>query len=142
MATINPLAINSPCLIWTKSLRNGYGNRRIKKRTVYVHRLACEEAHGPPPSPKHLALHRCGNRACYRGDHLYWGTRRDNFNDSIKEGTAQIGERSVLAKLTEKKVKSIRLSKLSSYALSKKMGVAASTIRGIRNGHGNWRWLA
>lgn len=131
----------SPCVLWSKSLRNGYGNYRVNKKTFYAHRRACEETHGPPPTLRHLALHRCNNRACINGEHLYWGTKKDNAQDALTAGVLARGERHGGAVLTEDMVYAIRSNTLSSYKLAEKIGIAPSTIRGIRNGTGNWRWL-
>jgi len=59
--------------------KNGY--RRVGKQ--YPHRIACEEAHGPPPPGKDMALHRCPHKNCVNGQHLYWGDAHDNAMDAI-----------------------------------------------------------
>jgi hypothetical protein len=135
-----------PCIVWTRALRNGYGVRNIQSgrkgwKVTYMHRLACEEANGPPPDPKALALHHCNNRACVNGRHLYWGSRSDNSEDSRRDGSMALGEKHGAVKLTREQVLEIRASKTSSYKIAPVFGVAPSTVRGIRNGHGNWKWL-
>src|SRR5687768_13005961 len=44
------------CLFWPFSRRqNGYA--QLNQRSV--HRMVCEEKHGPPPTPRHQAAHSC-----------------------------------------------------------------------------------
>jgi len=79
--------VNNNCVLWTGAIgTHGYGVRRLGGKTVTVHRLACIETNGPPPSPKHDAAHRCGVRACYNGEHLYWATRKQNMDDARRVG--------------------------------------------------------
>lgn len=63
----------------------GIGNRKI----IRVARYVCEEANGPPPTPKHNALHDtpngCIGTLCVNGDHLRWGTQKDNMQDMTPE---------------------------------------------------------
>jgi hypothetical protein len=139
----NPVVVDlSPCLIWKGATVRGYGVRKVGGRqgkVLYVHRMVCEAVHGPAKG--RLALHRCNHPLCYNPEHLYWGDKRQNAEDSRAAGTMAVGEKHGGAKLTIEKVRTIRASNLSSYKLAGTMDVAASTIRGIRNGHGNWKWL-
>jgi hypothetical protein len=50
-----------------------------------VHRFAYELAHGPIP-PGVNVLHRCDNPPCFRIDHLYLGTQKDNARDMVAKG--------------------------------------------------------
>ena len=78
------------CYKWLGALANGrpqvgikLGKRQYKG--VYVARIMCEEAHGPPPSPKHDAAHDtpngCIGALCVNGEHLRWATRSENMWD-------------------------------------------------------------
>lgn len=75
------------CLIWP-FYRNtdSYGRVFYRGKLDGAHRVTCEEAHGPPPTDKHLALHSCnnGHLACVNQKHLRWGTYRDNREDQLK----------------------------------------------------------
>ena len=75
------------CYRWTGALANGRPQVGIagEYRSAYVARIMCEEAHGPPPSPKHDAAHDtpngCIGALCVNGEHLRWATRRENMLD-------------------------------------------------------------
>lgn len=66
----------------------GYGVIRVGGRTVGVHRVAYELAHGPLPAGVN-ALHRCDNRPCVR--HLFAGTQWDNLADMRAKGRGSKG---------------------------------------------------
>jgi hypothetical protein len=71
------------CHPWTGPLDDdGYGRLGNKK----AHRVACELAHGPAPSPKHEAMHSCDFPPCCNGRHLSWGTHAQNVADQIARG--------------------------------------------------------
>ena len=58
------------CIVWTKSkFSNGYGQISYEGRVCYVHRVAWEIAHGPPPDGI-VINHICGNPTCFNLDHL------------------------------------------------------------------------
>lgn len=91
------------CYRWTAALgSSGHGagyrvNRPIvgirgedgKYKTKQVARLMCEEAHGPPPTPKHQAAHNvldgCIGSLCVNGEHLRWATAHENQMDVSPE---------------------------------------------------------
>lgn len=105
-----------PCKLWTGyKNQDGYGMRRVKIGGKWlvrgVHRLACIDAHGPPPPGKPEAMHSCDEPACYEPTHLSWGSRRDNMGDAASKGRMAHGERSPRAKLTSTDVQQIRLAK-------------------------------
>lgn len=68
------------CRLWTGSVRgSGYGSLGGDGD---AHVRACTLAHGERPSPSHYALHRCDQKLCINGRHLYWGTQRENLLDN------------------------------------------------------------
>lgn len=98
------------CLTWPFS-KTAAGYADINGQ--YVHRMLCEEANGPPPTPRHHAAHSCGHGhlACVTKRHLDWKTPKQNNADKLRHGTEQRGERHGQAKLTEPEVRAIRALK-------------------------------
>lgn len=69
----------------------GYGRLNLDcGNFVGAHFYACEIRNGARPSPEHEARHSCGNghKGCVNGNHLKWGTRKQNVRDAIEHGTA------------------------------------------------------
>lgn len=133
------------CLIWPY-YRNykGYGTVRYKNRQGNVHRFACIEANGPPPSPLHEAAHSCGNGrlGCCNPNHLSWKTPVENNADKIIHGTVGRGERNSQAKLTEDDILGIRSlgATRSQSQIAKLYGVSQTTVSQIQRGV-RWAWL-
>jgi len=96
------------CIIWPYSTEyDGYGKFQANKKKVKVHIAACARAHGPRP-PGLVVRHLCNNPPCFNGRHLRWGTRKENSEDMILNGTTPAGERAPWAKLTWAIVDEIR----------------------------------
>jgi hypothetical protein len=64
---------------------DGYGQRRIGGKLLYLHRLAYEWAAGAIPAGM-LVCHRCDNPPCCNPDHLFLGSRADNARDMCRKG--------------------------------------------------------
>jgi len=93
------------CIIWPfAKLDAGYG----KLGNRLVHRLACEESHGTPPSDRHEAAHTCHNPPCFNGRHLYWATPSQNQCDRVDNGTSNRGGNYRNSKLSLEQVYRIR----------------------------------
>jgi hypothetical protein len=72
------------CLIWPFAKNwNGYGNIGRKGKMLKAHRVMCEQAHGPAPSPSHVAGHSChnGRGGCVNPKHLSWITASQNIRE-------------------------------------------------------------
>lgn len=133
------------CLIWPFARGGrGYGNMKFDGRAVLVHRRACEEINGPPPTPEHEAAHHCGNGegGCVNVHHVRWATHVENMADKLIHDTHNRGERNGLAKLTEPDIPVIRsLLGTATYAeIGDRFGVSAATIWQIDKGNA-WGWL-
>lgn len=130
------------CLIWPYT-RDGFGYGKTSDGS-YVHRLVCEAANGPPPSPSHEVAHSCGNGhgGCISPKHVRWATRGENARDKVLHGRSLRGAKNPTAKLTEAQILQIRSLKdeLTQAAIAKKFGVSKQTISLILKGE-VWGWL-
>src|SRR5438132_11666817 len=91
------------CWLWQGAVNHGgYGilwvRTRQRRRLNRVHRLALYLWAGRPLGGQAIVRWRCGNRRCFRPEHLVWHARR-----SVAErGRAKAaGEHNGRAKLTE-----------------------------------------
>lgn len=135
------------CIVWPFARRRRgrmqYGRVYYEGKTWNAHRLVCFLKNGPPPSIKHMALHKCGNGhlACVSPGCVYWGIRVDNVRDAMRHGTVPKGETHHGAKLTEAAVLSLRAcASMTRKELAVVYGVTPGTITAIRNGR-SWSWL-
>lgn len=85
-------------------------------------------------------MHKCDNPKCINLDHLMLGTHDDNMKDSMNKARQTRGIHNSQTKLTEKKVRIIRKSKLSGRALARKYGVNHATIQDVIN-RKNWKYV-
>lgn len=125
----------SGCWLWTGSLdAAGYGQFMFAGKMRKGHRVSLELHVGPPPDDRRNALHRCGNKACVSPHHLYWGTARENSEDSRRDGTLVMGEAHPVAKLTSERVALARASARTSADLAAEWGVTPTTVDSARRG--------
>jgi len=73
----------------------------------YVHRLIAEAFHGPCPDGM-VCRHIDGDRKNNSAVNLQWGTQSENNLDKNNHGTAPLGERNPMAKLTALSVAQMR----------------------------------
>lgn len=70
----------------------GYAHTYVKQQhravQVKMHRIVIETYGPPQPTPKHEVRHLDGCRTNNHIDNLAWGTRAENYADSVKHGTA------------------------------------------------------
>lgn len=133
------------CLIWPyASTAHGYGLINLEGKNKVVSRLACEEEHGPPPSPDHEAAHSCGNGnlGCVNKTHVRWATPYENSQDKILHGTTARGASNAMAVLDEIKVLEIMSLKgaKKQREIAKLYGVSPSTVSMIHRRE-VWSWL-
>lgn len=124
------------CWTWAGSVWHvGYGTIWRDGGMAYAHRVAYELQHGPI-LPGAYVLHRCDNRLCVRGDHLFIGTHLDNVADMLAKGRQAKGERLARAFTTEAviDVRRRRAAGESSTALAQEYGVNQSHISRVSRG--------
>jgi hypothetical protein len=129
------------CWNWTASLRpTGYGQMRFLGTTELAHRVSWVLFRGPIPKAENRygtmnVLHHCDNPKCVNPEHLFIGDQADNANDAVskkrwgKRGCK--GESHGKSVLTEKDVKAIRDSTLSTTQLAREYGVSKSNIQHV-----------
>lgn len=128
---------------------SGYGEMTYRgRRGQRVHRIACEMANGPPPTPDHEAAHNCGkgHEGCFGARCLEWKTRVANVRDAQWHGTWNHGETVPQHKLTEAQALEIyalrRPRRQWGYtaSIAARYGVSENAIREIWTGR-TWAWL-
>jgi hypothetical protein len=73
--------VDTPCWNWIAGSRNGrYGAFKLDGKVVDSHRVAFELQNGTIPNGQ-CVLHKCDNMRCVKGDHLFLGSLKDNFDD-------------------------------------------------------------
>jgi hypothetical protein len=139
------------CWIWTGYIMStGYGALCLQgRRGIGAHRFSWTLHNGSIPDGL-CVLHRCDIRPCVRPDHLFLGSKGDNYHDSAQKGRNSVGLRHgrytspertsrgsshYLAKLTESQVAEMRarhgLEAASCAALAREYGIHRSTAWGI-----------
>lgn len=130
------------CLVWPL-YRDPFGYPIVgfNGKPRRAHRVMCELAHGPAPSPEHVAAHSCGGgrQGCVNPRHLRWATPKENGQDTARMGRCR-PKGAPRWKLTEQQVAEIKALKgvVTQLALAEQYGVAYSTIRDILQGR-NWK---
>lgn len=107
-----------------------------KKTPRSVHSLVLEAFVGPCP-PGQEARHRNCQHHDNRLENLVYGTRKQNREDSRREGTLAVGERIAQHKLTEAEVLKIRAMSGDHQSIAEIFGVSRAQIRRIKRRE-NW----
>lgn len=127
------------CREWVRHVNAcGYGMLWLNGGAERTHRAAWLAEHGSIPSGMHV-LHKCDNRKCINVEHLFLGTNLDNIADKVAKNRqgrpTNKGEQMGLAKLTDAKVRLIRLlpRTISNSRWAKEFGVSIMAISMARN---------
>ena len=135
------------CILWPFARNNhGYGQLNIGAgRKVLAHRLACELAHGPAPTSRHVAAHSCGggHLGCVAPWHLSWKTQGENARDTIAHGRTTRGRSMAATPLTEEQVRTIfrrAHAGEAQSAIAVEYGISQTAVSRIKVGR-NWGWL-
>ena len=73
------------CWLWEKAIVKGYGQLKVKGKSVKAHRLSYALFVGPIENGL-LVCHKCDTTQCVNPEHLFIGTVKDNKLDEIKKG--------------------------------------------------------
>ena len=137
------LSISIPecgCMIWIGSTTGGgYGNVKSHSRRalVYAHRLSWEVFNKKQvPTGMHV-LHHCDTPSCINPRHLFFGTHKDNMQDSIKKHRNSPppklhGEACGRAKLSEKEALNIKMDNRSCKIIAEDYGIHRVTVWRIK----------
>ncbi len=136
------------CWYWQGPLHEtGYGNAAVDG-VRGSHRIAWTLTNGD--IPKNLCvLHRCDNRVCVNPEHLFLGTKKDNFQDMVSKGRAPLQKRPEQgalhrqAKMSEETARSIfvlRAQGLLQREIADVVGMSRGLVSGVLNGH-FWKCL-
>lgn len=132
------------CWIWQGKLqKTGYGQFNLTgSRPIPSHRAAWLLYKGEIPENPNSAYktyylcHKCDNPACVNPDHLFLGDQQSNMDDKMGKDRHNYGiSRGVNhgnAKVTDEDVRAIRASSDSLTVLSRRYGMAKSTLAAIR----------
>jgi hypothetical protein len=144
------------CWNWVGASNNiGYGRFHNGKKLVYPHRYSYELKYGDIPFGM-LVCHSCDNPSCVNPNHLWIGSHKDNSQDMINKKRGRNGRRGgkgnekyykfkiilqgeihPLSKLTDKKVKEIKIRLKNgerNIDLAKEYKVSATLIWMIKKG--------
>lgn len=128
------------CLNWSvgkRKCKNPYASFTLDDGTkARAHRAAWIFAKGPIPKGLWV-LHRCDNPPCCNVDHLFLGTAADNSEDMLRKKRHRTdpprGEKSVLAKLTDRQVVEIFMASGYQRIIGEHYGVDQRTVSAIKN---------
>lgn len=82
----NKSEIRDDCWEWHGGRsRNGYGLICCEGKMKGTHRVSWIVHNGPIPGGLYV-LHKCDNPCCWRPDHLFLGTQKDNMRDMHEKG--------------------------------------------------------
>jgi len=126
------------CWLWKAGKSTtGYGKFCIKhKLSIGAHRFSyCLHNNCLLESINGFVIrHSCHNPLCVNPLHLSTGTHQDNMDDKVAAGRQVKGINTRFCKLTEDKVRAIRVAEGSLSTIAAQYGVAVSTIGRIKSG--------
>lgn len=99
------------CWNWNAAIyrASGYGRMHTCNKVQAAHRISWFLNVGVIPENM-FVLHKCDNRICVNPDHLWLGTKQDNYDDMKAKGRERkaLGSNSGNSKLNERDVLEIR----------------------------------
>lgn len=81
------------CWLWQGWVdKDGYGKTSWEGKNVRIHVAAFEAVNGPVPEGLNVC-HTCDHPACYRPDHLFAGSQKENMQDMHSKGRFKGGRK-------------------------------------------------
>lgn len=120
-------------LYMSPPLPDGYGQFKVKRKTLRAHRFSYELYVSPIPAGM-VVCHKCDNRMCVNPSHLFVGTVQDNEDDKRSKNRQAKGEHHGKSRMTVDKVRSLRKrrSEGASYdVLAAEFGIERTTVAQI-----------
>jgi hypothetical protein len=136
-------------LVWQKGhTPKGYGNMCFMNRRWKVPKIVIWLTNGAL-QPGMWVLHKCDTPACANPAHLFFGTAKDNVQDSISKGRfkRRRGSDVYNAKLTDDAVRVIRRTfktgsrESGTKPLARRFGVSPRTIEAVIDNK-TWRGIS
>jgi hypothetical protein len=127
----------SGCIEWIGArYDNGYGACGFLGRTRRVHQVVMELATCADIPFGTIVRHKCKMKTCVNEDHLELGTRSQNEQDKVRDGTDCRGEKHANSKLTNTQAQQIfeKKGKIAAIHLAREYSVSRSVIYGVWNG--------
>ncbi len=118
---------------------SGYGNFKIKNRTLSAHRVAFQIALGPP---KGYVCHSCDNKKCCNPAHLYDGDNLTNMQDCNERNRprGQAAGKTILTDEQVLKIAKLKRQGLGYVAVCEKMQLPRSRVGNVFYGF-SWQHL-
>jgi hypothetical protein len=122
------------CWNWNgRKTKAGYGQTGPHGHHLYVHRASYAMFNGPISEGMDVC-HKCDNPSCYRPEHLFLGTARDNLRDcSAKGRMTNRPNRKINAEIANKIRFFYKSKEFNQIELSKKYGVSQTLVWQIVN---------
>ena len=120
------------CWLWTGTLNtDGYGHFDLAGKGYGTHRLLYIHCYGTIDDGLDVR-HKCLPKNCCNPSHLELGTKAQNAQDRVRDGTDNRGEKHGKAKLTAHQILQIRARATESrITLTQEFGVSQTTISNI-----------
>ncbi len=115
-------------------------SKKRRARSFHVHTLVALTFLGPRPKGRVVA-HGDGDAMNNRPANLRYATQRENYEDSVRHGTAYTGARHWKAKLTDHAVTAIRAACGEQASIAEEHGIAQCTVSQIKSRR-RWRHVA
>jgi hypothetical protein len=111
----------------------GYAKLERKGKTIYAHRVAYEEVHGPIPEGMQVC-HKCDVRNCINVEHLFLGTAKDNMQDCKAKGRIRGGRYGVYDESVNEMIRFLRTKGLTQRGIAYRIGVSQAYVSQVLRG--------